>query len=132
MSFEQFLTEAAEPPYETVNTDQLNVLRQEIDRSALRVELNKKYIDKSDLNISLFNNDYYIGGMRLDNDDNVIVKVAIIVEVTEEDGYLYYKIANIVYDINQNKIIKIIENDKIRDENWKTVQVEILKTAIKL
>lgn len=132
MSFEQFLTEAAEPPYETVNTDQLNILRQEIDRSALRVELNKTYIDKSDLNINLFNNDYYIGGMRLDNDDNVIIKVAIIVEVTEDDGYLYYKIANIVYDINQNKIIKIIENDKIRDENWKTVQGEILKTAIKL
>ena len=46
MSFIDFLTEAATEAYEPITTEQLGILRQEVDRSALRIELNKKYIEK--------------------------------------------------------------------------------------
>ena len=46
MSFIDFLTEAAAEAYEPITTEQLGILRQEVDRSALRIELNKKYIEK--------------------------------------------------------------------------------------
>jgi hypothetical protein len=75
MSFIDFLTEAAAEAYEPITTEQLGILRQEVDSSALRIELNKKYIEKSDLNIALFNNDFYLSGVRL-ADVNVYVNTA--------------------------------------------------------
>lgn len=118
MSFIDFLTEAAAEAYEPITTEQLGILRQEVDRSALRIELNKKYIEKSDLNIALFNNDFYLSGVRLADDDNVIIKGSVIVEVTEDDGYLYYKLATFTYNISTNELVKVIENDRLREENW--------------
>ena len=132
MSFIDFLTEAAAEAYEPITTEQLGILRQEVDRSALRIELNKKYIEKADLNIALFNNDFYLSGVRLADDDNVIIKGSVIVEVTEDDGYLYYKLATFTYNISTNELVKVIENDRLREENWKTIQGEILKTSKKI
>lgn len=128
MSFGNYLIE----DYVEASTEQLSILRQDLDRSALRLAIDKSYISKSDIDITLFNNDYYISGIALGDDDTVLISLSVIIEVTEEDGYLYYKIANINYDVDNKKIIKIKENDKIRNENWKTVQAEILKTAKKL
>ena len=128
MSFGNYLIE----DYVEASTEQLSILRLDLDRSALRLAIDKSYISKSDIGITLFNNDYYISGIALGDDDTVLISLSVIIEVTEEDGYLYYKIANINYDVDNKKIIKIKENDKIRNENWKTVQAEILKTAKKL
>lgn len=128
MSFGNYLIE----DYVEASTEQLSILRLDLDRSALRLAIDKSYISKSDIDITLFNNDYYISGIALGDDDTVLISLSVIIEVTEEDGYLYYKIANINYDVDNKKIIKIKENDKIRNENWKTVQAEILKTAKKL
>lgn len=132
MSFIEFLAEAAIESYDEITAERLSILKQEVDRSSLRNELNKKYIEKSDLNISLFNNDFYISGIRLADDDNIIIKGSVIVEVTEDDGYLYYKLATFTYNISTNELIKVIENDRLREENWKTIQSEILKTCKKL
>lgn len=132
MSFNNFLAEAQEPAYENITTEQLAILRQDIDRSAIRNAINKKYIEKSDLNITLFNNDFYLSGVRLGDDDNVIVKGSVVIEVTEDDGYLYYKMATFTYNIDTDELLKVIENDRLREENWKTIQAEILKTSKKL
>lgn len=128
MGFSNYLIE----DYVEASTEQLSILRQDLDRNALRSAIDKIYISKSDIDITLFNNDYYISGIALGDDDTVLISLSVIIEVTEEDNYLYYKIADIKYDVDNKKIIKIKENDKIRNENWKTVQSEILKTAKKL
>ena len=90
MSFNDFINENNDQ-YTLPTIDQLSILRQDIDRSSYRMSFEKQYIDKNDLNVSLFNNDIYISGISLGKNDNVFLKTFVIIEVTEEDNYIYYK-----------------------------------------
>ena len=131
MSFNDFINENNDQ-YTLPTIDQLSILRQDIDRSSYRMSFEKQYIEKNDLNVSLFNNDIYISGISLGKNDNVFLKTFVIIEVTEEDNYIYYKFVEVIYNADEKSIDKITENDKFRDENWKTIQSKVLANSKKL
>lgn len=131
MSFNDFINENNDQ-YTLPTIDQLSILRHDIDRSSYRMSFEKQYIDKNDLNVSLFNNDIYISGISLGKNDNVFLKTFVIIEVTEEDNYIYYKFVEVIYNADEKSIDKITENDKFRDENWKTIQSKVLANSKKL
>ena len=130
MGFEQFLIEN-DGGYEEINTSQLHVIKQEIDRSELKSEISKKYIDKQKEDVKIVDEDYYASGIKLDG-ENVIIKGSIIVETKEEDDYNYFKPVDFVYNMSESVLLTIADNDRVRNENWKEVQTFILKTSKKI
>lgn len=125
--FNDFLAEQA-IQFEDVNDEQLHTIKQEIDRNSIRSEINKKYVEKSEQELKIMDNDFYIKGIGLGNkDDNVILNCATIIEVTEEGGYIYYKPLEFTFDMSNNIIDSFKDNDRVRNENWKNVQTEVLK-----
>lgn len=125
--FNDFLAEQA-IQFEDINDEQLHTIKQEIDRNSIRNEINKKYIEKSDQEVKIMDNDFYVNGLGLGNkEDNVLLSCATIIEVTEEGGYVYYKPLEFTFDMSNNIIDSFKENDRVRNENWKNVQSEVLK-----
>ena len=63
--------------------------------------LEKEYIQKADKATKMIDNDYYyISDIALAYGDEVLIKASIIVEVTEDDGYIYYLSKTIFYIIS--------------------------------
>lgn len=131
MNFKSYLIESANE-FIKVEFDQLSIIKQEIDRNALREALEKNYIQKSDIEVKLIDNDYYISAISLGENDEVLVKGTIIVEVTEDDGYVYYKPVIFIFNMVSNELLSANDNDRIRDENWKNVQQFVLRDSKKI
>ena len=126
MNFQQFLNEQIQ--FSDVDTDQLHMIKQEINRTVITNEINKKYIEKNNGTLKIVDNDFYISGVGLGKNDTVVISCSTIIEVTEEGGYVYYKPLEFIFNMDDNIIESFNENDRIRNENWKTVQFEVLKT----
>ena len=131
MSFKMFLLEE-KASFIKIEYDQLSIIKQELDRNALREALEKEYIKKSEKPTKMIDTDYYISDLALIENDEVLIKGMIIVEVTEEDGYVYYKPVEFVFNMEKNELVSSIDNDRIRDENWKNVQQFVLRSAKKV
>ena len=126
-TFNDFLNENAALKFEKINDQQIHTIKQEIDRNSIRNEINKKYIEKSKMQLKIMDNDFYINGLALEGEEDVVLKCCTIIEVSEEGGYIYYKPLEFTFDMSNNIIKTFNENDRIRNENWKSVQSEILK-----
>lgn len=126
MNFQQFLNEQIQ--FSDVDTDQLHLIKQEINRTVITNEINKKYIEKHNGTLKIMDNDFYINGIGLGKNDSVVISCATIIEVSEEGGYVYYKPLEFTFNMDDNIIESFNENDRVRNENWKTVQFEVLKT----
>lgn len=131
MSFKMFLLEE-KASFIKIEYDQLSIIKQELDRNALREALEKEYIQKSEKPTKMIDTDYYISDLALIENDEVLIKGMIIVEVTEEDGYVYYKPVEFVFNMEKNELVSAVDNDRIRDENWKNVQQFVLRSAKKV
>lgn len=131
MSFKMFLLEE-KASFIKIEYDQLPIIKQELDRNALRESLEKEYIKKSEKPTKMIDTDYYISDLALIENDEVLIKGMIIVEVTEEDGYVYYKPVEFVFNMEKNELVSAVDNDRIRDENWKNVQQFVLRSAKKV
>ena len=99
MNFKMYLTEET-VSFVKVEPEQLSIIKQEIDRNAVRESLEKEYIQKADKATKMIDNDYYISDIALADEDEVLIKASIIVEVTEDDGYIYYLSKTIFYIIS--------------------------------
>ena len=115
-----------------IESEQLSIIKQEIDRNAVRESLEKEYIQKADKATKMIDNDYYISDIALTDGDEVLIKASIIVEVTEDDGYIYYKPVELIFNMDKNALVSASDNDRIRDENWKNVQQFVLRSAKKV
>lgn len=131
MNFKMYLTEET-ASFVKVESEQLSIIKQEIDRNAVRESLEKEYIQKADKATKMIDNDYYISDIALADGDEVLIKASIIVEVTEDDGYIYYKPVEFIFNMDKNELVSASDNDRIRDENWKTVQQFVLRSAKKV
>jgi hypothetical protein len=130
MSFSNYLIESN---YQFIqpNTEQLGIIKQELNRASLSNQIEKNYIEKSSQDVKTADSDFYVSGLALDN-DQVIMKGEIIVEVTDEDNSVYYKSVIFIYNMDEDKLLSTIDNDKIRNEDWKIIQGDILKRAKKV
>lgn len=131
MNFKMYLTEET-ASFVKVESEQLSIIKQEIDRNAVRESLEKEYIQKADKATKMIDNDYYISDIALTDGDEVLIKASIIVEVTEDDGYIYYKPVEFIFNMDKNELVSASDNDRIRDENWKNVQQFVLRSAKKV
>lgn len=131
MNFKMYLTEET-ASFVKVESEQLSIIKQEIDRNAVRESLEKEYIQKADKATKMIDTDYYISDIALTDGDEVLIKASIIVEVTEDDGYIYYKPVEFIFNMDKNELVSASDNDRIRDENWKTVQQFVLRSAKKV
>lgn len=132
MNFKQFLNEQNEQ-YTPISNDNLVLIRQEMNRITLTAEIKKEYIDKSELELKIVESSFYLSGMKVDEkSEEVLVKGAFICEVTEDDGSVYFKAVNFEYNVESDTLVSIKDNDRFRDENWKNIQIEILKTSKKV
>ena len=131
MDFKMYLTEET-VSFVKVEPEQLSIIKQEIDRNAVRESLEKEYIQKADKATKMIDNDYYISDIALAYGDEVLIKASIIVEVTEDDGYIYYKPVEFIFNMDKNELVSASDNDRIRDENWKNVQQFVLRSAKKV
>lgn len=130
MSFTNFLNEMDDgfiPP----NSNQMSLLRQEIDKSVI-VENIKKSFDDQGFDINIVNNEIYVSGIKMENEDDVVIKLSVIAEVKSEDGYIYYKPVHAIHNIEKEKTYNIKDDDRVRDENWKTIQEYITKDSKKI
>lgn len=134
MNFEQFLNEAMnKTQFEKVTPEQLAIIKREIDRNSIRVNFEKDYIEKDkDIAMKLVDSTFYAAGLALDEEENVLVKCVAIVEITEDDGYVYYKPVEFVFAMDTGELSDIKDVDRIRDENWKVVQDSISRYASKI
>lgn len=132
MKFAEYLAESEMSGFEQISPDHLNILKQEIDRNSLKVALDKEYVEKSELTVKIVNDEFYLSGIKLESEDKVIIKGSFIAEITEEGGYIYNKPVDFVYDMSDNTLISVKDNDSVRNENWKDVQNFILRTAKKV
>ncbi len=132
MNFDRFLFEDSTAGFSNIEADQLNIIKQEINRDSLRTELEKEYVEKSEMNVKIVNNEFYASGLKLESDDEVVIKGSFIAEILEEDGYVYHKPVDFVYNISTNEVISVSDNDSVRNENWKDVQSFILRSAKKI
>lgn len=130
LSFKDFLNESNN--YIGVDSTQLSIIRQSFNKNSLIEEIKKEYIEDSDLNLKLVDSDFYVSAVSLYDEDKVCIKGMFIVEVTEADGYIYFKPVEFEYVIENEELLSVKDIDKIRDENWKNVQNFILKTSKKL
>lgn len=130
MSFSNYLIESN---YQFIqpNTEQLGIIKQELNRASLSNQIEKNYIEKSSQDVKTADSDFYVSGLALDN-DQVIMKGEIIVEVTDDDNSVYYKSVIFIYNMDEDKLLSTIDNDKIRNEDWKIIQGDILKRAKKV
>lgn len=134
MNFEQFLNEALnKTQFEKVTPEQLAIIKREIDRNSIRVNFEKDYIEKDkDIVMKLVDSTFYAAGLALDEKENVLVKCIAIVEITEDDGYVYYKPVEFVFAMDTGELSDIKDVDRTRDENWKVVQDSISRYASKI
>lgn len=130
MSFLSFLNESTS--YQNIESSQMSIIRQSFNRNEIVDSVKKEYIDKSESNCKLVDSDFYISGMGLYEENKVAVQGMFIVEVTEEDGYIYFKPVQFEYCLDDLELINVKDIDRIRDENWKNVQNYILKTSKKI
>lgn len=136
MNFEDYLTESLgqsskKITYESVDGSRANIIKQEINRGALKIALNSEFIAKSEDNNKIIDLEYYIDGVGLDKDD-VVIRGACIVETTEDGGNVYYKPVGFEYNLDKNKLYSVDDNTDIAEENWKTVQSTLLKSFKKI
>lgn len=130
MGFLNFLSESIQ--YQSVEPSQMSIIRQSFNRNDLVESVKKEYIEKSESNCKLVDSDFYISGMTLYQDTKVAVQGMFIVEVTEEDGYIYFKPVQFEYCLDDSELLSVKDIDRIRDENWKNVQNYILKSSRKI
>lgn len=130
MSFKDYLNEQIE--FVEVDAEQLVTLRQEVDKNDVTQLVIKSYIDKQKTQTKIVDNDFYIESIGLDNNDNVLVKASFVAEVTENDGLVYFKQVKFQYNVEKGEVSQIVENDRLRSDDWKVIQVEILKTSKKI
>lgn len=130
MGFLNFLSESIQ--YQSVEPSQMSIIRQSFNRNDLVESVKKEYIEKSESNCKLVDSDFYISGMTLYQDTKVAVQGMFIVEVTEEDGYIYFKHVQFEYCLDDSELLSVKDIDRIRDENWKNVQNYILKSSRKI
>lgn len=130
MSFKDFLNEQIE--FVEVQPDQLTTLRQELDKHIVTQHVIKHYIDVQKLPTKIVDNDFYVESIGVDPKDNVVVKTSFIAEVTEDDGLVYFKQVKFDYNVEKDDMTNIIENDRVRSDDWKVIQSEILKTSKKI
>ena len=130
MSFKEFLNEQIE--FVEVEPEQLITLRQELDKNDVTQRVVKEYIDKQKVQTKIVDNDFYIESIGLDTSDNVLVKASFVAEVTEEDGLVYFKQVKFQYNVEKNEVSQITENDRLRSDDWKVIQGEILKASKKI
>jgi len=130
MSFKDFLNEQIE--FVEVEPEQLITLRQEVDKNEVTQHVIKSYIDKQKLPTKIVDNDFYVESIGLDTNDNVIVKTSFVAEVTEDDGLVYFKQVKFQYNVEKGDVFQIVENDRLRSDDWKVIQGEILKTSKKI
>lgn len=129
-SFKDFLHEQIE--FVEIQADQLSTLRQEVDKNSVTQQVIKQYIEKQKLPTKIVDNDFYVETMGIDVNDNVIVKYSFVAEVTEDDGLVYFKQVKFEYNIEKDTMSDIEENDRMRSDDWKVIQSEILKTSKKI
>lgn len=130
MSFKDFLTEQIE--FVEVDADQLTTLRQEVDKHTVTQHVIKSYIEKQSTPTKIVDNDFYIESLGIDDKEHVIVKSSFVAEVTEEDGLVYFKQVKFNYNVEKDEITNIVENDRMRSDDWKVIQSEILKSSKKI
>ena len=138
MRFIDFINESqtrSNVNYQEIDSTQFNIIRQSFDRNKLASLVNKEYIDKlatNDNNLKLVDSDFYISGMALYDSNKVVIHGMFIIEVTEDDGYVYYKPVEFEYVIDDSNLLSVNDIDRIRDENWKKVQDFVLRTCKKI
>lgn len=130
MSFGKYLIESID--YVDVEPEQLATLRQEIDRDAIVNQIKSKYLDKQQKQTKIVDSDFYINALGLDVKSKVVMKGSFVAEVTETDGYVYYKEVQFAYNVETKQLLEIDEVDNLRSDDWKVVQSEILKTGNKI
>jgi hypothetical protein len=130
MSFSNYLIES-NYQFTSPDNEQIGIIKQELNRASLSNQIEKTYIEKTDQDIKTLDSDFYIIGLALDG-DKVIMKGEFIVEVTEEDNTVYYKSVIFIYNMDDDKLISTFDNDRIRNEDWKVIQADILRRAKKV
>lgn len=130
MSFKQYLIESIE--FTAINSDQLATLRQELNKDSVVQKIKSEYLDKQNPPTKIVDSDFYIDGVGIDVKDKVIIKASFIAEVTEDDGYVYFKMVDFTYNIENDELLEIDEDDRHRSDDWKVIQGEILKTGSKI
>lgn len=135
MNFEQFLNEEiikrTRINYATPDNSQLNIIRQELDRNALKIAINNDFISSSEDNNKLIDLEYYIDGIGTIGDD-VVIRGACIVETTEDGGYIYYKPVGFEYNMDKNELVAMDDSTNVSEENWKNVQSLLLRSFKKI
>ena len=136
MRFIDFINEEkTNANYQEIDSQQFDIIRHSFDRNKLLSLVTKEYIDKlsdNDGHLKLVDSDFYISGMSLYDSYKVVVKGMFIIEVTEDDGYVYYKPIEFEYIIDDSNLLSVTDIDRIRDENWKKVQEFVLRTSKKI
>ena len=138
MRFIDFINESqarSNVNYQEIDSTQFNIVRQSFDRNKLASLVNKEYIDKlstNDNNLKLVDSDFYISGMALYDSNKVVIHGMFIIEVTEDDGYVYYKPVESEYEIDDSNLIYVNDIHIIREKKKKKVQDFVLRTFKKI
>ena len=111
MSFGKYLIESID--FIEIEPDQLATLRQELDRNEVTNKIKQKYLDKQDKETKIVDNDFYIDGLGLDVKNKVVIKASFVAEVTESDGYVYYKEVEFTYNVESNELLNISDIDRV-------------------
>lgn len=130
MSFSSFLIESIE--FVGVDAEQLATLRQEINKNDVVDHIKKDYLDKQTTPTKIVDSDFYIDGLGMDVKGKVVLKASFVAEVTEDDGYVYFKKVEFTYNAETNTLLSINDIDRYRSDDWKVIQGEILKTGSKI
>lgn len=130
MSFSSFLIESIE--FVGVDAEQLATLRQEINKNDVVDHIKKDYLDKQTTPTKIVDSDFYIDGLGVDVKGKVVLKASFVAEVTEDDGYVYFKKVEFTYNAETNTLLSINDIDRYRSDDWKVIQGEILKTGSKI
>ena len=130
MSFSSFLIESIE--FVGVDAEQLATLRQEINKNDVVDHIKKDYLDKQTTPTKIVDSDFYIVGLGVDVKGKVVLKASFVAEVTEDDGYVYFKKVEFTYNAETNTLLSINDIDRYRSDDWKVIQGEILKTGSKI